>query len=205
MPGRRVQGPLGCPFSAPLLMVNVAGQQWWRRRPQAISMAIGPGNKLYLAASVRLQPGHSNPATSLMTPSSCLGCPPATLTMALWVTVSPALPLLEVRWRRSGWNPGTTQCSLAWDISTQCPLGGCRVAVAEQDPSFFFPSSPFLISSAPSPVVGCCVSWPPFLGSKNHSRKDSIFHGALCQLPVVPRGAFREYFGGVMPPALHRC
>lgn len=59
MPGRRVQGPLGCPFSAPLLMVNVAGQQWWRRRPQAISVAIGPGNRLYLAASVRLQPGRS--------------------------------------------------------------------------------------------------------------------------------------------------
>lgn len=61
---------------------------------------------------------------------------------------------------------------------------------------FFFSSSPFLISSAPSPVMGCCVSWPPFLGSKNHSRKDSIFHEALCQLPVVPCGAFREYFGG---------
>lgn len=64
MPGRKVQGPWGCPSSAPLLMVNVAGQRWWRGLPQAISAAIGPGNRLYLAAAVCLQPGRSNLATS---------------------------------------------------------------------------------------------------------------------------------------------
>lgn len=43
MLGRRVQGPWGCPCSAPLLMVNVTGQQQWCRLLQAISTSITPG------------------------------------------------------------------------------------------------------------------------------------------------------------------
>lgn len=101
MLGRRVQGPWGCPCSAPLLMVNGTGQQPWCRLLQAISTAITPGTGCTLLfvcipASVPRPLVLQLPCDTQLPPRLS----PSHPTVALWAMVSPAVLLLKLKWRR---------------------------------------------------------------------------------------------------------
>jgi len=166
-PGRRVQEPRGCPSSDPLLMVNAAGQRRglppsYQRCHRPREQAVPCCRCLHPSCSCT---GH-RPCHCPTTPSSCPGCPPATLTVALWVTVSPGVPLLQLRWRRRGQDQARQHPVLP-GTGHPCPMLPRRMQGGRGRPGCLFFSFPSLIPSVPGPwrptelPEGICQVTPP--------------------------------------------